>query len=149
MKKMMTFRSKNVKPEFIGKSNKVRLRVVDQTCLDTLLLNDSISLDDYKVLDLLAMDFNLSGMVGIKASSYSPRITANYDNNNDNKHILKRKVNECIGCLKSAGGSGCYNVLMKILTDRELTRPDMEFFQSNIRGIIKPINEFYENWRKS
>ena len=35
---------KVIKPEFVGKSNKVRMRVVDQTTLDTLLLTDTIML---------------------------------------------------------------------------------------------------------
>tara|TARA_R100001480_G_scaffold105345_1_gene107813 strand:+ start:6798 stop:7259 length:462 start_codon:yes stop_codon:yes gene_type:complete len=153
MKKKMTktypFNNKNVKPEFVGNSNKVRMRIVDQTCLDTLLTHDSISLDNYKILDKLASDFNLSGMVGIKASNYSPRIVANHDTNNDNIHILRRKVYECIRSVKVAGGSSCYNVLMKLLTDKNLSRPDLEFLENNIGGIVKPIKEYYESWRLS
>ena len=141
MRKMMTktypFDKKNVKPEFIGNSNKVRLRVIDQTCLDTLLLNDSISLDHYKILDMLASDFNLSGMVGVKASNYSPRVVANHDTNNDNSHILRRKVYECTSLVKQAGGSSCYSILMKLLTDKDLSRPDLEFLKNNINEIVK------------
>ena len=40
-----------LKAEFIGKSNQVRLRVKDQTSLDKLLINDSISLDQYNCID--------------------------------------------------------------------------------------------------
>ena len=149
MTKTYPFNKKNVKPEFIGNSNKVRLRVIDQTCLDTLLLNDSISLNNYKILDMLASDYNKSGMVGIKASNYNPRISVNYDTNNDNHHILKRKVYECLAFVKSAGGSGCYNALMKMLTDKNLTRIDIEFIENNIGEIVKPIKEYYENWRLS
>jgi len=62
MKKTKTktyhFDNKTVKPEFVGKSNKVRMRVVDQTCLDKLLLDDSISLDDFMVLDKFQMDYH-------------------------------------------------------------------------------------------
>ena len=125
MKKKMTktypFKNKKVKPEFVGNTNKVRMRIVDQTSLDTLLTHDSISLNNYKILDMLASDYNKSGMVGIKASNYNPRISVNYDTNNDNHHILKRKVYECLAFVKSAGGSGCYNALMKMLTDKNLT----------------------------
>ena len=153
MRKMMTktypFDKKNVKPEFIGNSNKVRLRVIDQTCLDTLLLNDSISLDHYKILDMLASDFNLSGMVGVKASNYSPRVVANHDTNNDNSYILRRKVYECTSLVKQAGGSSCYSILMKLLTDKDLSRPDLEFLKNNINEIVKPIVEYYESWRLS
>lgn len=153
MRKMMTktypFDKKNVKPEFIGNSNKVRLRVIDQTCLDTLLLNDSISLDHYKILDMLASDFNLSGMVGVKASNYSPRVVANHDTNNDNSYILRRKVYECTSLVKQAGGSSCYSILMKLLTDKNLSRPDLEFLKNNINEIVKPIVEYYESWRLS
>lgn len=149
MTKTYPFDKKNVKPEFIGNSNKVRLRVVDQTCLDTLLLNDSISLDHYKILDMLASDFNLSGMVGVKASNYSPRVVANHDTNNDNSHILRRKVYECTSLVKQAGGSSCYSILMKLLTDKNLSRPDLEFLKNNINEIVKPIVEYYESWRLS
>lgn len=153
MRKMMTktypFNKKNVKPEFIGNSNKVRLRVIDQTCLDTLLLNDSISLDDYKILDLLASDFNVSGMVGVKAINYSPRVVASYDTNNDSKQILRTKVSECISLVKRTSGSSCYSILMKLLTDKNLSRPDLEFLEKNINGIVKPISEYYESWRLS
>jgi len=149
MTKTYPFDKKNVKPEFIGNSNKVRLRVIDQTCLDTLLLNDSISLDHYKILDMLASDFNLSGMVGVKASNYSPRVVANHDTNNDNSHILRRKVYECTSLVKQAGGSSCYSILMKLLTDKDLSRPDLEFLKNNINEIVKPIVEYYESWRLS
>ena len=149
MTKTYPFDKKNVKPEFIGNSNKVRLRVIDQTCLDTLLLNDSISLDHYKILDMLASDFNLSGMVGVKASNYSPRVVANHDTNNDNSYILRRKVYECTSLVKQAGGSSCYSILMKLLTDKDLSRPDLEFLKNNINEIVKPIVEYYESWRLS
>ncbi len=147
MTKTYHFDNKTVKPEFIGKTNKVRMRVVDQTCLDTLLLNDSISLDNYMILDKLQMDYNRSGMVGIKASNYNPRITASYDTINNDNELLKRKVSECLASLKSAGGSRCYEVLLKIITDRNLTRIDIEFIKNNIWGIVKPIKDFYESWR--
>ncbi len=118
MTKTYHFDNKTVKPEFIGKTNKVRMRVVDQTCLDTLLLNDSISLDNYVILDKLQMDYNRSGLVGIKASNYNPRITASYDTMNNDNEILKRKVSECLASLKSAGGTKIYEVVMRIITDR-------------------------------
>jgi len=149
MTKTYHFNKQTVKPEFIGKSNKVRMRVVDQTCLDTLLLNDSISLDNYKILDKFQMDYNVSGMVGIRASSYNPRITASYDTMNNDNEILKRKVSECLASLKSAGGTKIYEVVMKIITDRNLSRVDIEFVKKNIGEIIKPIKEFYESWRNS
>ena len=131
MTKTYHFDNKTVKPEFIGKTNKVRMRVVDQTCLDTLLLNDSISLDNYMVLDKFQMDYNISGMVGIKASNYNPRVTAS----------------ECLASLKSAGGSSCYEMLLKIITDKNLTRVDIEFIKNNVWEIVKPIKDFYESWR--
>jgi len=149
MTKTYHFDNKTVKPEFIGKTNKVRMRVVDQTCLDTLLLNDSISLDNYMILDKLQMDYNRSGMVGIKASNYNPRITASYDTMNNDNELLKRKVSECLASLKCAGGSRCYEVLLKIITDRNLTRIDIEFIKNNVWEIVKPIKDFYESWRNS
>ena len=62
-----------LKAEFIGDTNKVRVRVVDQTCLDRLLMNDSISLDQYKSVDVLFSEFNKAGMIGVKATNYNPR----------------------------------------------------------------------------
>jgi hypothetical protein len=153
MKKMTMktypFKKNNVKPEFIGKSNEVRLRIVDQTCLDKLLLNDSMSLDDYMVLDALQMDYIRSGMVGIKASNYNPRVNANYDTISDDQYILKRKVNDCIACLKSAGNNSFYNITMRMIKDEDLSINDLDFIKINIGGIVKPIKEFYENWRRS
>jgi hypothetical protein len=49
-----------LKAEFIGNTNKVIVRVVDQTCLDRLLMNDSISLDQYKSVDVLFSEFQQS-----------------------------------------------------------------------------------------
>jgi len=147
MTKTYHFDNKTVKPEFIGKTNKVRMRVVDQTCLDTLLLNDSISLDNYMVLDKFQMDYNISGMIGIKASNYNPRVTASYDTTSNDNELLKRKVSECLASLKSAGGSSCYEMLLKIITDKNLTRVDIEFIKNNVWEIVKPIKDFYESWR--
>ena len=149
MTKTFPFKNRKVKPEFVGNTNKVRMRVVDQTSLDTLLTNDSISLNNFKILDRLASDYNKSGMVGVKASNYNPRISANYDTTSDNHHILKRKVYECLAFVKSAGGSSCYNALMKMLTDKTLTRIDIEFIENNIGEIVKPVKEYYENWSSS
>tara|TARA_R110001592_G_scaffold21400_3_gene86411 strand:+ start:1038 stop:1334 length:297 start_codon:yes stop_codon:yes gene_type:complete len=98
---------------------------------------------------MLASDFNLSGMVGVKASNYSPRVVANHDTNNDNSYILRRKVYECTSLVKQAGGSSCYSILMKLLTDKDLSRPDLEFLKNNINEIVKPIVEYYESWRLS
>ena len=70
MTKTYPFKNKKIKPEFVGNTNKVRMRIVDQTSLDTLLTHDSISLNNYKILDMLASDYNASGMVGIRASNY-------------------------------------------------------------------------------
>ena len=149
MTKTYHFNNKTVKPEFIGKTNKVRMRVVDQTCLDTLLLNDSISLDNYMVLDKFQMDYNKSGMVGIKASNYNPRIIASYDSTSNDNELLRRKVSECLASLKSAGGTRCYEMLLKIITDNNLSRVDIEFINKNAWEIVKPIKDFYESWGNS
>jgi hypothetical protein len=95
------------------------------------------------------MDYNVSGMVGIRASSYSPRVIASYDSTSNDNELLKRKVSECLASLKSAGGTKIYEVVMKIITDRNLSRVDIEFVKKNIGEIIKPIKEFYESWRNS
>ena len=94
MKKRMTkiyHFNKTIQPEFVGKTNKVRMRVVDQTCLDTLLLKHILSLNHFMILDKFQMDYNRSGMVGVRASNYNPRITTTYDTQGDNE-ILRRKV---------------------------------------------------------
>jgi len=147
MTKTYHFENKTVKPEFIGKSNKVRMRVVDQTCLDKLLLHDSISLDHFMILDKLQMDYNRSGMVGIRASNYNPRIIASHDTNSNDNEILRTKVFECLRSSRSAGGSKVYDTLLKIITDRNLTRIDIEFIKNNVWEIVKPIKDFYESWR--
>lgn len=147
MKKTISHFNKTIKPEFVDKTNKVRMRVVDQTCLDMLLLNDSISLNDFRILDKFQMDYNRSGMIGIKASSYNPRITSRYDTTSNDNEILRRKVSECLGLARSAGGTKFYDMLKKIITDQVLSKKDVEFIENNIGGIVKPIKEFYESWR--
>ena len=87
--------NKTIKPEFLGKSNKVRMRVVDQTTLDALLLNDTIMLSDYKIIDMLQSDYNRSGMVGVKAISYEPRIKSSGFGKGGN--LIRQKV---LGCAK-------------------------------------------------
>jgi hypothetical protein len=108
-----------------------------------------MSLDDYMVLDALQMDYIRSGMVGIKSSNYNPRVNANYDTISDYQYILKRKVNDCIACLKSAGNNSFYNITMRMIKDEDLSINDLDFIKINIGGIVKPIKEFYENWRRS
>ena len=146
MMKKFHFNNKTVKPEFVGNSNKVRMRVIDQTCLDKLLLNDSISLENFMVLDKFQMDYHKSGMVGVRASSYNPRITSTYDTLNNDNEILRRKVSECFAWSKKAGDLPSYKMLLKIITDKELSKLDIEFIKKNIGGIVKPIKEFYESW---
>ena len=55
--------NKTIQPEFVGKTNKVRMRVVDQTCLDTLLLKHILSLiiglSIFECLIILGVDKNI------------------------------------------------------------------------------------------
>jgi len=100
-------------------------------------------------LDKFQMDFNRSGMIGVRASSYSPRIGATHDTSNNDNDILRTKVNRCMSHLKMEGGSRCYAILLKIIKDQNLTRPHIEFIKNNVGEIVKPIKEFYESWGKS
>ena len=84
--------NKTIKPEFVGNTNKVRMRVVDQTTLDTLLLKDTIILSDYKIIEKLQIDYNRSGMVGVKASSYDTIKASGSLNNYDNGSLSRIKV---------------------------------------------------------
>ena len=82
----------SLKAEFIGSSNEVRFRVVDQSTLDKLLMNDSISLDQYKCLDNLYSDFHRAGLIGIKASNYNPRINSSYEARGEAEVILEQDL---------------------------------------------------------
>ena len=80
--------NKTLKPEFIGNTNNVRMRVVDQNVLDKLLLNNVICLSHFKTLDKLLGDYNKSGLVGVKAMNYMPRVVG--DNKNFDGHNVLR-----------------------------------------------------------
>ena len=40
--------------------------------------------------------------------------------------------------LSPAGGTKIYDVVLKIITDKELSRIDIEFIKNNIGEIVKP-----------
>ena len=81
--------NKTIKQVFVGNTNNLRMRVVDQTTLDTLLLKDTIILSDYKIIEKLQIDYNRSGMVGVKASSYDTIKASGRLNNYDNGRLSR------------------------------------------------------------
>ena len=139
---------KAIKPEFVGKSNKVRMRVVDQTTLDTLLLTDTIMLYDYKVLDKLQGDYNKSGLVGVKATTY---IIKDKSSRFDYSHNVRREL--VMGCVKYIGdrlGRGYKNILLKLLDNKKLSKKQIEWFgdKKKVGKLSTIVNEFYEMWNK-
>jgi hypothetical protein len=140
-----------LKAEFIGNTNKVRVRVVDQTCLDRLLMNDSISLDQYKSVDVLFSEFNKAGMIGVKATNYNPRITATYDQNGDRQAVLRSKVVSCLNYVKRTGNKTAYEILIKIMHDKDFTKWEINWIElsGNFDFISKNIEKFYKFWGNS
>jgi hypothetical protein len=138
----------SLKAEFIGSSNEVRFRVVDQSTLDKLLMNDSISLDQYKCLDNLYSDFHKAGLIGVKASNYNPRINSSYEARGEAEVILRRKVSNCLSAIKSSGGIRSYDILIKLLHDRSLVEQDLKWISvlGNFNLICEPTEKFYETW---
>ena len=78
------------KAEFVGNTNKARIKILDQTCLDRLLMHDSISLANYRIMDRLYADYCKSGFVGVRASNYNPRIEATHEGLSEKHMMLKR-----------------------------------------------------------
>jgi hypothetical protein len=140
-----------LKAEFIGNSNKVRVRVVDQTCLDRLLMHDSISLQQYKTIDLLFSEFNKAGMIGVKATNYNPRITATYDKNGDRQAILRSKVMGCLSYIKRTGNKTAYEILIKIMHDEDFSKWEMSWIDvsGNFDFICDNVENFYKFWGNS
>jgi len=142
---------KSLRAEFIGNSNKTRVRVVDQTCLDRLLMNDSISLDQYKTLDMLYSDFCKSGFVGIKASNYSPRLEATNDPLHERYIILRKKVLGCLTCVKDTGNKTAYQILTKIMHDKDFSKWEIDWIElsGNIDFTCNHVENFYKFWGSS
>lgn len=140
---------RRIKPEFIGKSNKVRMRVVDQTCLDTLLLSHTIMLSDYSVLDKLQGDYNRSGMVGVKATNYMPKPKSSGFDFSPN--LVRRKVMECVSYIKQSLGNNYYEILLKLLNDKDLSKKDLEWLndKKKVGQLSTRVEEFYHMWNKS
>jgi hypothetical protein len=139
------------KAEFIGNTNKARIKILDQTCLDWLLTHDSISLDNYKILDRFYSDFCKAGFVGVKASNYNPRITATYDGSSDNNIVLRRKVLDCFAYVKDTGNKTADIILKKIIHDEEITKWENSWIEvdSNFDFICHHVEKFYKFWGNS
>ena len=142
--------NKTLKPEFIGNTNNVRMRVVDQNVLDKLLLNNVISLSHFKTLDKLLGDYNKSGLVGVKAMNYMPRVVG--DNKNfDGHNILRSKVMDCLKYVKKELHKDHYIILNKLLSNQELFSKDMEWLgnEENVESLSTIIDKFYLMWNNS
>ena len=142
--------NKTLKPEFIGNTNNVRMRVVDQTVLDKLLLSDTICLRHFKTLDKLLGDYNKSGLVGVKAMNYMPRVVG--DNKNfDGHNILRSKVMDCLKYVKKELHKDHYIILNKLLSNQELFSKDMEWLgnEENVESLSTIIDKFYLMWNNS
>ena len=134
------------KAEF--KDDGVRVRIVDQTCLDTLLMDDSISLDDYKIIDKFYSDYCRSGFVGIRATNYNIKI-ATHEPLNLKKAILKRKVLDCFSAIKSTGNETAYKILKKIVEDDHITLREMNWIKKNFSFLAEKVEKFYNFWGNS
>ena len=142
--------TKTLKPEFIGNTNNVRMRVVDQNVLDKLLLNNVICLSHFKTLDKLLGDYNKSGLVGVKAMNYMPRVVG--DNKNfDGHNILRSKVMDCLKYVKKELHKDHYIILNKLLSNQELFSKDMEWLgnEENVESLSTIIDKFYLMWNNS
>tara|TARA_Y100001958_G_C20858694_1_gene297921 strand:+ start:12 stop:485 length:474 start_codon:yes stop_codon:yes gene_type:complete len=142
--------NKTLKPEFIGNTNNVRMRVVDQTVLDKLLLNDTICLSHFKTLDKLLGDYNKSGLVGVKAMNYMPRVVG--DNKNFDRHnLLRSKVMGCLKYVKKELHKQHYIILNKLLSNQELLSKDLEWLgnEENVESLSTIIDKFYLMWNNS
>ena len=142
--------NKTLKPEFIGNTNNVRMRVVDQNVLDKLLLNDTICLSHFKTLDKLLGDYNKSGLVGVKAMNYMPRVVG--DNKNfDGHNVLRSKVMDCLKYVKKELHKDHYIILNKLLSNQELFSKDMEWLgnEENVESLSTIIDKFYLMWNNS
>jgi hypothetical protein len=140
-----------LKAEFIGNSNKVRVRVIDQTCLDRLLMHDSISLNQYKTLDIMYSDFCKSGFVGIRASNYNPRVEATNDPSHERYAILRKKVLGCFTYVKDTGNKTAYEILIKVIHDKDFTKWEMNWIETsgNFDFICSKVENFYKFWGNS
>lgn len=142
--------NKTLKPEFIGNTNNVRMRVVDQNVLDKLLLNNVICLSHFKTLDKLLGDYNKSGLVGVKAMNYMPRVVG--DNKNfDGHNVLRSKVMDCLKYVKKELHKDHYIILNKLLSNQELFSKDLEWLgnEENVESLSTIIDKFYLMWNNS
>ena len=114
-------------------------------------MHDSISLDNYKILDRFYSDFCKAGFVGIKASNYNPRITATHDGSSDSSMILRRKVLDCFSYVKDTGNKTADIILKKIINDKEITKWESSWIEieDNFDFICRHVEKFYKFWGNS
>tara|TARA_R100001015_G_C4616288_1_gene172412 strand:+ start:77 stop:544 length:468 start_codon:yes stop_codon:yes gene_type:complete len=145
-KKTYLHHNKELKPEFIGNTNAVRMRVVNQTILDTLLLNDTIMLSHYKVIERLQSDFNVSGLVGVKAMSFEPKVKSSRFDGGGN--VRRQKVVGCIKYVTSKLDRIYKEVLMKLIENKSLSEKEKEWIkdENKVGTLSTIIDEFYEMW---
>lgn len=95
-----------------------RVRVKDQTELDSMLMHEHISADQYFVLDMFANDLYKAGLVGIKAQSYEQRSRKTGDSDLATAEALKKLiVSQAIKHLDAKVGRPIRNMLVKLCLD--------------------------------
>ena len=139
------------KAEFVGNTNKARIKILDQTCLDRLLMHDSISLENYRIMDRLYVDYCKSGFFGVRASNYNPRIEATHEGLSEKHMMLKRKVMDCFNYIKDTGNKTAYKIFKKIIHDEEITKWENEWIavDGNFDFICNHVEKFYKFWGNS
>jgi len=139
------------KAEFYGNGNKARIKIIDQTSLDRLLMHDSISLQNYKILDKVYTDYCKSGFFGVKASSYTPRVKSTHDQSNDNYFILRKKVMDCFSHVKGSGDELMYKIFKKIIHDENITKREIDWIEkeNNFDDLCNHVEKFYNLWGNS
>lgn len=105
-------------PQLTGKGREFRLRIVDGTAIDRLLMKDRITLDQYATLDHFSEDLYRADLMGLHAADFEPRVTSG--NNQDVAHdvaMRRVKVNEIILHMDENVGAGIRRLVVSVCLD--------------------------------
>lgn len=112
-----------VKPELTGNGHAVRLRVMDETEPERLLLAGSITSDQFSAATMLYKDLIAAKMIGPSAMNLSPSISGGDPDPVTQRQALSiKRVNDAIKHLDSDIGRNARAFLLKVVLSETMAQ---------------------------
>lgn len=105
-------------PELAGPKEGFRARIRDATRMDSLLMDERITADEYCTLERFTADLYRAGLMGVKTQDYQPRVTGGFGQNVSQDAALKKiEVGDIINHLDKTCGRPIRVALIALCLD--------------------------------